>query len=667
MGLEDQAASQNLPSDVPERYRSLSLLGRGAFGSVFRAQDQELDRLVALKFLAPDRALDPGIRTRFAREATAAARVESPYVARIYDTELDRPQPFLVYELIEGVDLGSRVRASGPLAAKEVLGILEDLHRGLEAIHAKGILHRDVKPANVQLDREGRPHLLDLGMARFEESELTGTGRILGTPAFLPPEVLQGEPVSPGTDLYALAVTGFVALEGDLPFPGEHWMAVLRKKAEFSRYRPERSRGIPENLRAWIECTIAADPKRRPRSVAESLALLRKGSPQELAPGTASRVGSTGPRSESNGSSQAPPRSRPRPRGRAWILGTGLLWVVLLLGGIGIVRLSQTEENSPPPPRPSEVGGTLENSVLSSLALELARARDLRKVLSLRPSGDRSQHPVVLRQARATFAAIFRRHDPTARLKARAARPIEAFEIENLTYVNSWRRLLWDEKLEDPDPLPASGGPTFREAHSELFPTRAVPLNHAWMPPDPQDLGSDRDKIVAGLEGTWACVRTFEELWDSKRAPHFDDRIWSITPQGIAYPRPLDTFKELDFTDYDHHYTRGPAQAKMQVRIPLAHRETKDLELFWVLHGWDPHEAMEVTLELPEGEVVVFPDPPRGEVLEFPRHRRQGRTLTIPGEICPGALALRIRCLAIPLEISRSDRAGVGLTFQRLR
>ncbi len=199
------------------RYELGALLGRGATSSVYTARDQRLDRTVAVKVLRS--GLSSEGRQRFVREARASARVSHPNVVVVYDAGVHAGRPYLAMELVEGGDLASVLAARAPLPVVECVEIADEMLAALAALHDAGIVHRDVKPANVLLTGVGEVKLTDFGIARLDDSAtLTLAGSVLGTPAYLPPEQAQGERPSPVGDLYSVGAICFEMLTGSPPF-----------------------------------------------------------------------------------------------------------------------------------------------------------------------------------------------------------------------------------------------------------------------------------------------------------------------------------------------------------------------------------------------------------------------------------------------------------------
>jgi serine/threonine-protein kinase len=188
------------------RYQLEERIGSGGMATVWRATDRRLRRPVAIKLISEALADDPTYAARFAREARTAAGLSHANLVGIYDYGADDHQPFLVMEYVDGGTLADRLER-GPVLGAEAAAIAGDLLGALAAIHAAGILHRDIKPANVLLSSDGRARVTDFGIAQPEGStRLTETGHLVGTLRYLAPEVIDGQPASPRSDLYALGV-----------------------------------------------------------------------------------------------------------------------------------------------------------------------------------------------------------------------------------------------------------------------------------------------------------------------------------------------------------------------------------------------------------------------------------------------------------------------------
>ena len=209
-------------------YRIEALAGQGGMGVVYRAHDQRLNRTVALKLIAPDLALDERFRERFAREAELAMALEHPNVVPIHDAGKFDGQLYLVMRFVEGTDLRSLLREEGALEPRRGLSIVSQIANALDAAHAKGLVHRDVKPSNVLLDQSEHVYLADFGLTRrFADDGAQFTGaRSLGTPAYLAPEQIEGGPVDGRADVYSLGCLLYECLTGEPPFVGPSRLAV---------------------------------------------------------------------------------------------------------------------------------------------------------------------------------------------------------------------------------------------------------------------------------------------------------------------------------------------------------------------------------------------------------------------------------------------------------
>jgi hypothetical protein len=243
----------SLPEELRDRYQVDGELGRGGFGVVLRARDRELERAVAIKLLADQGRAE--LRERFDREAALLAALEHPGVVRLYDFGHTPRGPYLVMELLEG-----RTLEVDP--APDLLAVAREVGAALAAIHAAGVIHRDVKPANILRTRDGRTVLLDLGLARdLQRETMTRTGQVLGTPAYLAPELWAGQPPSPAADWFALGVSLFQKLEGRLPWTAAQVLRLAQGGAlpapRFSA--PEPSPG----LRRLIASLLEPDPTHR--------------------------------------------------------------------------------------------------------------------------------------------------------------------------------------------------------------------------------------------------------------------------------------------------------------------------------------------------------------------------------------------------------------------
>ncbi|MGE3821338.1 MAG: protein kinase [Isosphaeraceae bacterium] len=271
------------PSDRSEavgrlgRHDVLRVLGRGSTGIVLLAIDAGLDRIVALKVLSPVLAASGPARRRFVREARALASISHENVVVVHAVEENHEPPFLVMGFVHGGSLQDRIRRDAPFTTVELLRIGAQAARGLGAAHAVGLIHRDVKPANLLIEEEtALVKLSDFGLARAaDDTSLTGTGFIAGTPAYMAPEQAAGRPVDHRCDLFALGAVLYACATGKAPFQGDSTVSVLRKVCDEPHVpviavNPE----APDWLSAIIDRLLAKNPDDRPDSadeLAESL------------------------------------------------------------------------------------------------------------------------------------------------------------------------------------------------------------------------------------------------------------------------------------------------------------------------------------------------------------------------------------------------------------
>jgi serine/threonine protein kinase len=258
-------------------YEVLDVVGRGGMGIVLRAFDDKLHRVVAIKVMAAELAANATARQRFTREARAAAAVAHEHVVTIHAVEEDHRPPYLVMQFVEGISLQDKLDRAGPLGVTEILRIGLQVAEGLAAAHKHGLVHRDVKPANILLENGvERVQLTDFGLARaVDDASLTQSGVLAGTPAYMSPEQAEGLPVDHRSDLFSLGSVLYALCTGHPPFRAGTAMAVLRRVADDTP-RPIRevNPGVAESLCALIARLHAKDPAQRFHSAGEVAELL---------------------------------------------------------------------------------------------------------------------------------------------------------------------------------------------------------------------------------------------------------------------------------------------------------------------------------------------------------------------------------------------------------
>src|SRR5215471_8262401 len=253
---------------LKHRYRLDDPIALGGVGEVWRGTDLVLRRVVAVKLLRPEYAQDEECLARFRAEGRYAALLSHPNIAQVYDyVEKAPPAPgFLVMELVDGPSL-ARILTRGPLSPARTMGLVAQAASGLEAAHAAGLVHRDIKPGNLLVGRDDHVKITDFGIAQTAGSaRLTRTGTLVGTAAYLAPERATGGPATPASDLYSLGVVAYECLTGQAPFDGEPLAVAL---AHMQQAIPPLPRPVPAGVAALVAELTAKDPSARPPSAAD--------------------------------------------------------------------------------------------------------------------------------------------------------------------------------------------------------------------------------------------------------------------------------------------------------------------------------------------------------------------------------------------------------------
>jgi serine/threonine protein kinase len=258
-------------------YRIEARLGQGGMGVVFRAVHEGDGRTVAIKLLRDELAADDAFRRRLAREARAAAEVDHPNLAPVLEAGEADGRLYLAARHVDGRSLAERLAAEGPLPVAGLVRLAAEVGAGLDALHTRGIVHRDVKPANVLLAAGGRAVLVDFGLAKSRAwTVLTRPGQVLGTLDYLAPELIRGEPAGPTSDLYALGCVLYECLAGAPPFAGRGVLRVGMAHLEEAAGDPAAGRPeVPPALSWTVRQALAKAPARRPPSGAALARMLR--------------------------------------------------------------------------------------------------------------------------------------------------------------------------------------------------------------------------------------------------------------------------------------------------------------------------------------------------------------------------------------------------------
>jgi serine/threonine-protein kinase len=262
---EDARPAQAANPLLGGRYRLLDLIASGGMATVWRARDEVLARIVAVKLLHDHLAADAAFRERFRREAIAAAKLTHPNVIGLYDTGRDDDRVYLVMEFLEGTTLKQVIARDGHLSIGQTATIGERVARALHYAHERGLVHRDVKPANILIGDDGAVKVADFGIAKAEEADdLTKTGMVLGTAAYVAPEQILAQPLSGKADQYALGCVLYEALSGRQPFKGDSAVATaaLRLEREPTPLRTVRT-DVPHSLDEIVMRAMARRPEDR--------------------------------------------------------------------------------------------------------------------------------------------------------------------------------------------------------------------------------------------------------------------------------------------------------------------------------------------------------------------------------------------------------------------
>lgn len=332
------------------RYRIERELGRGGMAIVYRAHDGELERPVAIKVLAEHLSGDDNFVARFVREARLASRLSHPNVVRVYDAGDEDGRPFIVMECVSGGSLADTAQ----LAPERVVELGAQACAGLQHAHDAGLIHRDVKPANLLVRDDGVLKIADFGIARASESTRhTQVGTVLGTAAYLAPEQVSGEDATSASDLYALAAVLYELLTGRPPYVVTSLadLASLQSDGTIAPVR-DLEPSVPPEVEAAVMRALAREPRFRPASAAELA--------QELV-GTEERPTRPLPRRA----------SRSIHRARLWLVAA--LVVAALAIALGLARLGDDGDRASTPPAPARVSPPARGATAAQQARNLAR------------------------------------------------------------------------------------------------------------------------------------------------------------------------------------------------------------------------------------------------------------------------------------------------------
>ena len=261
------------------RYELDSRIAVGGMGEVWEATDHVIGRTVAIKILKDEYMGDPGFLERFRAEARHAALVNHEGIASVFDYGEENGSAFLVMELVPGEALSTILERETSLSTDKTLDIVAQTSAALQAAHAAGLVHRDIKPGNLLITPDGRVKITDFGIARIaDQVPLTATGQVMGTVQYLSPEQASGHPASPATDIYSLGIVAYESLAGKRPFTGESQVAIAM--AQINEQAPPLPATVAQPVQNFVSAMIAKKPEERPGSaatVARAATALRRG------------------------------------------------------------------------------------------------------------------------------------------------------------------------------------------------------------------------------------------------------------------------------------------------------------------------------------------------------------------------------------------------------
>jgi serine/threonine-protein kinase len=273
------------------RYQIKGVLGKGAMGLVYDGLDPTLDRRVAIKTIITstlDESTARHYSMRFKREVRAVARLNHPHIVQVYDFGTEGDLAYIVMEYIEGKELKDYFDAKHPFDLATIFRLTMELLDALDFAHEAGVIHRDVKPGNILVDAAGHAKLADFGVARFTEAdgepgEATRAGAMIGTPSYMSPEQIQGQPIDRRTDIFSAAVVFYQVLTGQKPFEGTHW-ALAKKIVQDDPVWPSSIVQVSPAIDRVVARAMAKLPEQRypsARKFADSLKRIREGKPPE--------------------------------------------------------------------------------------------------------------------------------------------------------------------------------------------------------------------------------------------------------------------------------------------------------------------------------------------------------------------------------------------------
>jgi serine/threonine-protein kinase len=307
---------------IPEkigRYEVLEIIGEGGMGVVYKARDPNIGRLVALKVMKPSLAADHEaaqmFRERFEREAGAAGVLQHPNIVSVYDADEDDGAPFIAMEYVEGRALDDVLEEKGGPLPDKAASIVAQVARGLAFAHESGVIHRDIKPGNIIITDDGAAKVMDFGIARTRESDLTKTGTVLGSPNYMSPEQITGQDVDHRSDVFSLGVVLYQLLTGEKPFLGENQTSISYRVVRIDPVKPSKINPVIDPLYDHVVAkALAKRPEDRYRSaieLADDLEGVAEGRGLKEEPPESTRIVAAGPDARVLGAALPPDKVMP--------------------------------------------------------------------------------------------------------------------------------------------------------------------------------------------------------------------------------------------------------------------------------------------------------------------------------------------------------------------
>ena len=356
---------------VGDRYRVEARIGQGGMAEVYRGFDPVLSRTVAIKVLLPQFARDAGFVARFRREAQAAARLNQPNIVGVYDTGADGDRQYIVMEFVEGRTLAEFLAGGRTLTPMQAVDLTQKVAAALASAHAQGIVHRDIKPGNIMVTRDGTVKVMDFGIARMQ-TDITApqTSSVIGTPAYLSPEQAQGQAVDARSDLYSLGCVLYELLAGRPPFTGDTPVAIAYKQVNETPVPPSaHNPDVPPRLDAVVMKCLAKNPANRYQTAEElsaDLERVKQGQDVEATPLMAAGVGGDATQviARPTPTQVMPPPDEDGSSRKVWLgVLIGLLIFALLAAGGYLIGQAISKKDAPPVvTMPNLVGKSLDEA-----------------------------------------------------------------------------------------------------------------------------------------------------------------------------------------------------------------------------------------------------------------------------------------------------------------